>query len=212
MTSPNELASDRTLVVCHVGDQAGGEDHEQHADDREEPGHREPVPEPVDHEGDGQRPGQPDRGPGHRGRGGGGEDDGQGEDHSLQALAPDRLERQQPQPPPGPPVERRVRARPKLLGQVPGVVAHPERHVGQDRRRHQEGAGLEDRLHPGAVVAADRLVGHHAAGPGQEQRRANADEDVAEVIAAADAVEVGQQDRDDHAGLDALPQEDDERS
>ena len=91
------------------------------------------------------------------------------------------------------------------------MPAHPERHVGQHGRGEQVGSGLEDRLHAGAVVAADRRVGHGSARGRQDERGCHADEHVTEMPPPPDAVEVGEQDRDDHAGLDALAQEDDER-
>src|SRR5579862_2967872 len=99
----------------------------------------------------------------------------------------------------------------EFFGQRPGVRAHPEGHVGQHGRGDQVGDGLEDRLDARAVVAADRLVGGHSAGGGQDQGGAHPDEHVTEMLPPPNAVEVGEQDRDDHAGLNTLTQEDDER-
>ena len=112
-----------------------------------------PVAQPVDHERDHQRTRQADRRPAQRacrprpGR----NRHGQGEDHRFQPLAADRLKGQQRQPPPGPAIEGRIGAGPQLLPRATGVLAHPERHIGQDGRGHQVGDGLEDRLRARAV-------------------------------------------------------------
>ena len=87
---------------------------------------------------------------------------------------------------------------------------HPERHVGEDDRRQQIRARLEDHLHTGAGVGPDRQVGGDAGAGGEKDRQAAPDEDVAEVAALADLVEIGEQDGHDHARLDAFPEEDHE--
>ena len=199
-------------VLDGVGQQPRREDHQQQADDGEEPGHIQPVAQPVDHECDGERTGQPDSRPAQRARRRGGKDDGQGKDYGLKPLAAYRLEGQQPQPPAGPAVQRGVDVSAQLLRQRARMVAHPERHVGQHGGGDHEGDGLEDRLHPRSVVAPDRLVGDRPARRGQDQRGTHSQEHVPEVLPLPDAVEVGEQDRDDHACLDTLAQENDERS
>ncbi len=78
--SPHVPSSLRTLLPCHsdltsdrqpaqllqvldrVDEQARREEHEQRADDREEPAQVHPMTELVDHEGDHERDGQPDDG------------------------------------------------------------------------------------------------------------------------------------------------------
>jgi hypothetical protein len=200
------------LEIFHgVGEQSCGKDHQQHADDREEPRQVEPVTQPVDHEREGERASQSDRRTAQSACRRGGEDDRQGEDHRLKPFAADGLKCQQPQSPPGPAIERRVSASAQFPRQRPSVLAHPERHVGQHGRGDKEGGSLEDRLYARAVVAANSRVGHGPACGRHNQCRAHADEHVTEVLPPPDAVEVRQQDCDDHACFDALAQEDDER-
>ena len=91
------------------------------------------------------------------------------------------------------------------------MVAHPERHVGEHGRGDDVRGGLEDRLHPRAVVGLDGEVSGHAAARGEQQRRAHAEEHVPEVLPVPEPVQVREQDGDDHARLDALAKEDDQR-
>ena len=142
--------------------------------------------------------------------GGGGEDDRQREDHRLQALAPNGLEGEQGQAGARAAGERGVRAGTEFPGQPARVSPHPERHVGQHDGGEQVGACLEDGLHIRAVVLADREVGGDPAARGERERRTNADEHVTEVPALPYPVEVGEQDRDDHARFDPFPHEDHE--
>jgi len=91
------------------------------------------------------------------------------------------------------------------------VIAHPERHVGEHAGREQVGDGLEDRLAARAVVVANGRVDDHAGPGGQQQRGTHTEEHVTEMLAPTQSVQVGEQDRDDHARLDSLTQEDHER-
>ena len=90
------------------------------------------------------------------------------------------------------------------------MIAHPEGHVREDHGGDQVRHRFEDGLDGGARVGVDREVGRHARCSGEDQGCADAGEDVDEVPALADPVEVGQQDRHDHAGLDPLPEKDHE--
>ena len=60
------------------------------------------------------------------------------------------------------------------------------------------------------AVAVDELEGRHAAGGDEHERGGDAREHIAEVAALTRPVQVGEEDRDDHRGLDALSQEDHE--
>jgi hypothetical protein len=139
------------------------------------------------------------------------EHDREGEDHGLEPLAPDGLEAEQAEPPARPPVERGLGARAELRGEPAGVAAHPEGHVREDGAGQQVGGGLEDRLGPRARIRLEEQVGGDATAEDQHHRGRDPGQDVAEVPALADLVEVGEEDRDDHAGLDPLAEEDDER-
>ena len=205
-------------VLDRIGQQPGGEDHQHHADDAEEQGQVEASPELEDDVGDAQGQRQAEYGaeqqpvaPGRRRRlGRRGEDDGQCEHHGLDPLPSHRLEGQYAQPEAGLAVECLVGPALEVGGHGPAVRLHPERHVGQDHRGQQVGDGLEDGLDPRAVVLLDDQIGGDAAPEDERHGRTHAQEDVPEVPALADLVQVGEQDGHDHARLDALPEEDDE--
>jgi len=90
------------------------------------------------------------------------------------------------------------------------VRLHPERHVGEDHGREKVRRGLEVRLNVGAVVVADEQVGGDAPAQGQYQCGGDATEDIAKVLSLPDALQIGEQYRHDHRGLDALAKKDDE--
>ena len=93
-----------------------------------------------------------------------------------------------------------------------GVVAHPERHVGERHRGHQVGDGLEDRLGARPGVGLDGEIGGDAArrppGPGPPPRRRRRPGSARRWPSRSSDDE---QDGHDHLRLDPLPQEDHER-
>jgi hypothetical protein len=91
------------------------------------------------------------------------------------------------------------------------MSAHPKRHVREDHGGQQIGDGLEDRLGARTVVLLDGVVRDHATRAGEHEGRCHAEVDITEILPLAGAIEIREQDRDDHAGFHAFAQEDHQR-
>ena len=191
--------------------QSGRHEDEQHAGDGEEAAqvdahaHREHRPADADRD-DEARDGA-DHGAGDVARGA---QDGEHEQHRLQAFADDRHEREPDERPRGPLVERGRDAGLQVTLDLPALGAHPEQHPGEHRHRDERGQPFERRLDH-ERQPPDGGHHDHPDGERQAQGRGHAQGDQAERIAPADLHQVRRDDAHDERGLQALAQGDEER-
>ena len=93
----------------------------------------------------------------------------------------------------------------------PSLATHPEQHPGQDRHGEQAGEPLE-RLLDGDRQATDREGDDESDDGRQRQCGNDAEHHRAESIAAPQLDQVGADDADDERGLQALAEQQEERS
>ena len=137
-------------------------------------------------------------------------DEGEQEQHGLEALAGDRHERQPGEGGDRSSGERDVDALLELALHRPALASHPEQHPGQDR--HRDHAGRPSRVScTRERQAADRERDDQADAHRERERRDHAHRDAAEGIAAADLDQVGADDPDDERGLETFAEQQEER-
>lgn len=191
-------------VVQAVAEHAGGDEHQQHAGDREELREVEPdgaaVEQPGQHDRGEDADGEADqrlRGVRLRGLDGGVEEHG-----GFEALAADGEERQQ-QHGHRADVQRVVHLPAQLGGDALGRLAHPEdhrrdEHDGDDRQAPAEQLLVLER-ELGGRVGQDRADGDR-----QQHRRADAGPHPAQRVTSLGLDQEGHEDADDERSLQAF--------